>query len=81
MPTPAVKNSKMINEKPTTNKKYATHGVTERVRELLPEVELVEAHDLVRLAPAIEALADHVGRVEHDLFALHRYRDCRRARR
>ena len=46
----------------------------ERVRELLTEVELVEADLLVRLAPPGVALADHVGRVERDLLAVDRDR-------
>ena len=46
----------------------------ERVRELLAEVELVEADLLVRLPPPVVALADHVGGVERDLLAVDRDR-------
>ena len=74
MPMPAVKNSKMTSANPATNKKYATQGVPSVCASCCAEVELVEADLLVRLPPAVVALADHVGGVERDLLAVDRDR-------
>ena len=52
---PTVKNSKTISASPTTNKKYATHGEFERVRELRAEAELAEV-DLAASARVLLAV-------------------------
>ena len=52
MPTPAVKNSNSISDKPGDEQEVRDPRRVERVRELLGEIELAEAHDLVGSAPA-----------------------------
>ena len=61
-PTPTEKNSKTISASPATNRKYATHGAFERVRELRAEPELAEVDLALRLAHLAAVQLDDLDR-------------------
>ena len=61
-PTPTEKNSKTISASPATNRKYATHGAFERVRDLGAEPELAEVDLALRLAHLTAVQLDDLDR-------------------